>query len=500
MQIVIPMSGLGRRFVEAGYTDIKPFIPVDGKPMVQHVIELFPGETKVLAICDQLHTEKLKAICPTIQVFHSLHRGLGPVDAVMYAEYAIDDDEEVIVSYCDYWTQWDYKAFLSEVRELHADGAIACYRGFHPHHLGPDCYAYVRETNCWANEVREKTPFTSDKMNEYASNGTYYFRTGQIMKDCFRSLMASGATLKGEYYVSMAYNHMIAKGLSVRVFEIQKMLQWGTPYDLEVYKTWSAYFHEKPRRRIKAPGLTLLPMAGQGSRFRMQGYDTPKPFLPIRGEPMAVAALRDLPESDSTTIISLRRHAVGEYFPGCRIVELDETTDGQATTCMAALDTVPDSMPLTVTACDNGAMYDPDRLEAMLKDPSIDVIVWCFTNNPTGKLYPHMYAWLDVDDSDSIRTVSIKKPFADKPNTHAIIGTMFFRTTGMFKAAYKHIVDNNIRTNGEFYVDNLLQPLIDQGYVVKAFPVDYYLCWGTPNDYRTFLYWDDYHSSSHQHN
>ena len=99
MQIVIPMSGLGRRFVEAGYTDLKPFIPVDGKPMVQHVIELFLGETKVLAICDQLHTEKLKAICPTIQVFHSLHRGLGPVDAVMCAESAINDEEEVIVSY-----------------------------------------------------------------------------------------------------------------------------------------------------------------------------------------------------------------------------------------------------------------------------------------------------------------------------------------------------------------------------------------------------------------
>ena len=111
-----------------------------------------------------------------------------------------------------------------------------------------------------------------------------------------------------------------------------------------------------------------------------------------------------------------------------------------------------------------------------------------------------MYAWLDVDQSGSIHEVSIKKPFADKPNTHAIIGTMFFRKTSLFKSAYEHIVEHDIRTNGEFYVDNLLQPLINEGYVVKAFPVDYYPCWGTPNDYRTFLYWDDYHSSSNQHN
>jgi NDP-sugar pyrophosphorylase family protein len=496
MQIIIPMSGLGKRFVEAGYTDLKPFIPVDGKPMVQHVVELF-RETNTLFICDQIHSDKLNTICPTSKVFHSVHRGLGPVDAVMCAESVISDEEEVIVSYCDYGTQWDYKTFLADVREHLAEGAIACYKGFHPHHLGPDCYAYVRENDKWVNEVREKTPFTTDKMNEYASNGTYYFRTGRIMKEYFKSLMETGESLNGEYYVSMAYNHMIAKGMRVRVFEIEKMLQWGTPYDLEVYKMWSAYFHEKPRRRLRMPGITLLPMAGQGNRFRMQGYDTPKPFLPIRGQMMAVAALRDLPETDSTTVISLKSHAVGQYFPGCKIVELAETTNGQATTCMAALDDVDDNTPLTVTACDNGAMYDPDRLENLMNDGSVDVIVWCFTNNPTGKLYPHMYAWLDVDDSDSIREVSIKKPFATKPNTHAIIGTMFFRKAGVFKAAYKHIVDHDLRTNGEFYVDNLLQPLIEQGYSVKAFPVDYYLCWGTPNDYRTFLYWDDYHSSSH---
>ena len=496
IQIVVPMSGLGSRFVSAGYTELKPFIQVDGKPMVQHVIELFPGSTNVLAICDQVHTDKLKTICPSIEVFHAPYRGMGPVDAVMYAESAIRDDDEVIVSYCDYGTRWDYAAFLADVRKTRADGAIACYRGFHPHHLGSDCYAYVRETDKWAAEIREKTPFTSDKLSEYASNGTYYFRTGRIMKECFHSLMKSGKTVNGEYYVSMAYNHMISSGLRVRVFEIEKMLQWGTPHDLEVYKTWSSYFREPPRRRIRAPGIALLPMAGHGSRFRMEGYETPKPFLPIRGEPMAVVALRDLPETESTTIISLRAHTVGPYFPGCQIVELDETTNGQATTCMLALGNVDDNTPLTVTACDNGAMYDPDHLERLLKDESIDVIVWCFTNNPTGKLYPHMYAWLDVDERGSIRDVSIKKPFVDKPNTHAIIGTMFFRRTDMFKAAYKHIVDRDIRTNGEFYVDNLLQPMIDQGYTVKAFPVDYYLCWGTPNDYRTFQYWDDYHSAS----
>jgi hypothetical protein len=120
----------------------------------------------------------------------------------------------------------------------------------------------------------------------------------------------------------------------------------------------------------------------------------------------------------------------------------------------------------------------------------VDVIVWSFSNNPTSKLYPHMYAWLGVDAEDNIKRVSVKKHFEGAE--HAIIGTMYFRTAALYMEGYKTIVEKNIRTNGEFYVDDLLNPLIERGYKVKNFHVDHYLCWGTPNDYKTYLYWGEH--------
>ena len=39
MQIIIPMSGLGSRFQAAGYTEPKPLIKVDGKPIIEHVVK-----------------------------------------------------------------------------------------------------------------------------------------------------------------------------------------------------------------------------------------------------------------------------------------------------------------------------------------------------------------------------------------------------------------------------------------------------------------------------
>jgi len=494
VQIVVPMTGLGKRFVDAGYTDPKPLIDVDGHPMIYHVLRLFPGETNVLAIVNENHTQmrdRLITMCPTIDVVQQPYRGLGPVDTLLQAAKYIEDDEEVIVSYCDYGTVWNYDDFLREVRTTKADGAIVCYRGFHPHHLGKDCYAYVRETDKWALEVREKTPFTANKMNEYASNGTYYFRSGRLLKQYCWALVDSGQTVNGEYYVSMVYNHMIRDGLRIRVTEIEKMLQWGTPADLQIYQQWRDCFTRPPQLVFRTPGITVLPMAGRGSRFSMEGYTTPKPFLPIHGSPMFLEALACLPITDETRIVTLKEHP---QLPSHSAIEyrIPDVTDGQATTCMVALHDVSDSTPITITACDNGALYDASKLKHLMDDPTIDAIVWSFHNNPTSKLYPHMYAWLDVDESMVLKDVSIKKAFADRPNVHAIIGTMFFRRAGDFKAGYEYIVKHDIRTNREFYVDNLLKPLVDMGKKVVVFPVDHYLCWGTPNDYKTYTYWEDH--------
>ena len=50
MQIIIPMSGFGERFRSAGYDTPKPLIEVDGKPIIEHIVEMFPGNTNFIFI------------------------------------------------------------------------------------------------------------------------------------------------------------------------------------------------------------------------------------------------------------------------------------------------------------------------------------------------------------------------------------------------------------------------------------------------------------------
>ena len=197
----------------------------------------------------------------------TIERQRGPVEAVLQALGYIDDDEEVIVSYCDYAMDWNYEAFLNEVRTANADGAIVCYTGFHPHMLGSDNYAFVKMDGNKAVQVQEKQPFTDDKMSELASSGAYYFKSGKLLKKYFQMAIDKNLMTNGEFYVSMVYNLLIEDGLTIVAPLIKKMLQWGTPYDLEVYNGWSRLF-SYPKQTIIAKNpidtTLIMPMAGKG--------------------------------------------------------------------------------------------------------------------------------------------------------------------------------------------------------------------------------------------
>ena len=166
MQIIIPMSGIGKRFIDVGYSDPKPLIQVDGKPMIHHVIELFPGETEFHFICNDSHLQNtsMKKILldkiPSAKIHEvSVNNRKGPVDAVLQIQESISDSEECIVSYCDYGTSWNYNDFLTEMRTKNCDGGIASYIGFHPHMLGSDNYAFMKHTDMWVSDIQEKATF-----------------------------------------------------------------------------------------------------------------------------------------------------------------------------------------------------------------------------------------------------------------------------------------------------------------------------------------------------
>lgn len=506
------MSGFGERFRRAGYSVPKPLIEIEGKPIIAHVIDMFPGETDFIFICSEDHLdhpeyhmeETLQRFCPTGRIIGIPPHKLGPVYAVLQVEHLIDPQRPVVVNYCDFTCYWDWHHFKDFVACTACAGAIPAYKGFHPHSLGSTNYAYMREEGGWVLAIQEKQPYTNNRMEEYASSGTYYFASGALMRDAFRGALDQELKTGDEFYVSLTYRPMLARQQPVAVYPLQHFMQWGTPEDVAEYEDWSAVYRcliAANQASTATRGAVIVPMAGLGRRFAKEGYSLTKPLIPVSGKPMVVQAVHDLPAANHHVFV-LRRDMVGyqetvdalrREYPSAILEVLPDVTDGQACTALAGLDVLERSIgdvygPVTFGACDNGALYDVSRLNQLLDDPTVDVIVWGVRGYANAARHPHMYGWIDSGE-DRIRRISVKSPLGAPDRDPIVLGTFTFRRTDDFRRAVGRLIDRDGRVNGEFYIDSCINDAIELGLRCVLFEVDHFLCWGTPNDLRTFEYW-----------
>lgn len=250
MQIIIPMTGYGSRFVAAGYKDLKPFIPVLGKPIIEWIVKkMYPGEKNIIFVCRQEHLDQIPymrdlliELAPKakIAVIDDWVKK-GPVYDVLRIADDIDDDEPSIINYCDFYMSWDWEKFKRDVMERNCDGCIPCYTGFHPH-LIPEANLYA---SCRTDEednlveIREKYSFEQDKTKGKHSPGVYYFKDGKTLKIYCQRMVDAGVKLNGEFYASLPYNFMVQDGRKVWVpTNVEYFCQWGTPEDLQEFLYW----------------------------------------------------------------------------------------------------------------------------------------------------------------------------------------------------------------------------------------------------------------------
>lgn len=252
MQIIIPMTGYGSRFVAAGYKDIKPFIKVMDRTIIEWIVKrMYSNEKNVIYVCRKEHLysipdmrNRLMALCPTAKIVEiDDWVKKGPVFDVLRASDAIDDEDEAIINYCDFYMSWDWEKFKKDVKERRCDGCIPCYSGFHPH--------LMIEKNMYASccvdedenlvEIREKFSFEADKTKARHSPGTYYFKNGAVLKKYCQQMVDADVTLNGEFYASLPYNFMVQEGCKVWApVNVDYFCQWGTPEDMEEFNYWTS--------------------------------------------------------------------------------------------------------------------------------------------------------------------------------------------------------------------------------------------------------------------
>ena len=100
-----------------------------------------------------------------------------------------------------------------------------------------------------------------------------------------------------------------------------------------------------------------------------------------------------------------------------------------------------------------------------------------------------MYSWI-YENKNYISKISVKENLINPREDYVLIGTFTFKKAKDFVRSAELSIIREEKVNGEYYVDSVINNAIEIGLKVALFEVDYFICWGTPDELETYNYWE----------
>ena len=244
---LIPLAGAGKRFEQAGYKLPKPLIPVSGRAMVIQASNTLPRADKWVYICRESHVkehrlgEVLYAYAPNASVLTTPGLTDGQASTCLLAKHLINTAEPLVIGACDNGALWDEEKFAHLTKK--ADCILWTFRNNITVQNKPEQYGWVATDGGEnAERVSVKVPLSATPVKDHAIVGTFWFREGRIFVEAAERMIGSNRRINSEFYVDECINDVIASGLRVKVFEVDKYICWGTPDDLRRFEYWESFF------------------------------------------------------------------------------------------------------------------------------------------------------------------------------------------------------------------------------------------------------------------
>jgi len=231
LNILIPMAGLGSRFQQQGYILPKPLISVNGKTMIQTVVDNLNIDANFIFVVQKSHYEQynleiiLPLIAPGCKIIQTEGLTEGAACTTLLAKEFIDNNEHLLIVNSDQFVEWNSCDFMSTMIHYEYDAGILTFEASE----SKWSYAKTGEDG-FVNLVAEKDPISNE-----ATVGIYYWKHGCDYISFARQMIYKNIRVKNEFYVCPVFNEAIIAGKKIKTFKTNKMWGLGTPEDLTFF-------------------------------------------------------------------------------------------------------------------------------------------------------------------------------------------------------------------------------------------------------------------------
>ena len=241
--LVIPMAGLGSRFTKAGFNVHKPLIEIDGEKLIRHSIDSLNLDEswKIVLVARDLgkgYKKEIEQVVPEAEIIWINRLTGGATETALLASELIDPKDELIVTNCDQYLDWDTEDFFTRSRSKGVVGSVLTYKSIDPKN------SFCRsDNNGKIFEIVEKNPISNEALvglHWWAKGADFLSSAQQLIDNCPKDR---------ESYLSETYSYLIKEGMNIKSVGIKgKYWSLGTPEDFYIFKGYLAeYRMAKPR-------------------------------------------------------------------------------------------------------------------------------------------------------------------------------------------------------------------------------------------------------------
>lgn len=229
----------------------------------------------------------------------------------------------------------------------------------------------------------------------------------------------------------------------------------------------------------------LIPLNGEGVRFREAGYIVPKPLIDINGQTMleiALSAFEDVCDDVHFIFVVRQEHLellkpiLLRYRPHVSIILATGHTKGAAITTLLAKPLINTSSNLIIANTDQYVEWDATYFIELINNSDGAIALFEPTTDPK-------WSFAQVDKG-YITCVAEKTVLPDSYPTCGIYG---WKKGSYYVQSAERMIQNGIMVNNEFYVCPVYNEAIDTGGLFYPLFVNKMIGLGTPEDLNTYI-------------
>jgi len=242
INILIPMSGQNI-FEGSEYQYPKPLIEVNGKPMIELVIDCLnqiKEDKRFIFIVNTTDCQKynLDSVLQLITLDKAIVIQLeketkGATCSALMAINYINSEDALLISNGDHIFECDLNLAMSEFNKREVDAGTVCFDSVHPK------WSFVRlDSEKKIIETAEKRP-----LSRKAIAGLYFFRHGTDFISAAMRTIEKDAHVNGQYYISSTLNELVLEGKNMEIYNIPNSAyhNFYSPHKLKEYEERQNY-------------------------------------------------------------------------------------------------------------------------------------------------------------------------------------------------------------------------------------------------------------------